>query len=373
MPNEMYINESDSSRRVVQPVLLVRVSDGTSAATNESGRTFYFSIGGVDYGSGGSVSAISAAMGLYSFNFSASKISRLGSGYAYYGLPNSSATALQTAVPFQVLPPPDYLESSLGASQLQAGSTTEIRLASGETTTDDWYNGWGVDVQYASGVWASNVISDYTGSNRSAKLKDTMAIITASGFTYRLRPSALDTDLSTVTIQGISNYANISNVTLAAGTHSDVTIQGVTRINSNVTLNANTHSGATIQGLSNYANISNVTLAAGTHSSVTIQGLSNYANISNVTLAAGTHSNVTIQGLTALSAAQMRSIASSVMSTNIGDGRLYQEAMFALRNRVLIEGSVGTVYQTDDTTSSWTFGITSLGTAPISGINPGGP
>jgi uncharacterized protein YjbI with pentapeptide repeats len=299
------------------------------------------------------------------------------------------------AVPFEIGPPPAFTETPWGAAQLQAGSTSEIRLASTETTTDDHYNGWNVDIQWPSGFWSGNVISDYTGSNRSAKLKDTLGVTAVSAMTYRLRPAGLDVDLSTVTIQGISNYANISNVTLAAGTHSGATIQGVTRVNSGVTLNAdthsgatiqgvtrvnsgvtlnaNTHSGATIQGLSNYANISNVTLAAGTHSNVTIQGLSNYANISNVTLAAGTHSDVTIQGVTQLSAAGARSVASSLLSTDIGDGRLYQEAIFALRNRVLIESSVGTVYRTNDTTSSWTFGVTSLGTAPIAGINPGGP
>lgn len=162
---------------------------------------------------------------------------------------------------------------------------------------------------------------------------------------------------------------------------------------SDVTLRAITHSGATVQGLSNYANISNVTLAAGTHSNVTIQGLSNYANISNVTLAAGTHSNVTIQGVTRLNSsvtlnagnhsgatvdgvlfvgtAGMRSLASSYLSTDLGASRYVQQAFEVLRNRVLISGSTMTVYQTDDTTSSWTASVTT-GTNTITQIDPGG-
>lgn len=354
MTIQIVLNESNASRRCV-PIQLLRVSDGTSAATNESGRTFYFSLGGVDYGSGGSLSAISAAMGMYHCCFSASKVSRIGAGAVYYGLPNSSGTALAMSVPFEIVPPGPYNEKSVGDSQLQAGSTTEVRLASGETTTDDHYIGWNIDIQYPSGFWASNVISDFTGSNLSAKLRDTLGTAAASAMTYRLRPAARDTDFSTVTVQGVSNYANISNVTLHAGTHSDVTIQGVTRVNSGVTLNANTHSGATIQGLSNYANISNVTLAAGTHSNVTIQGLSNYANISNVTL----------------TSVGERSIASSILSTDMGNSRLVQQALFALRNKVSIDGSRLTVFKTDDTTSDWT-GTVSNGTLTITAIDPGG-
>jgi hypothetical protein len=44
-------------------------------------------------------------------------------------------------------------------------------------------------------------------------------------------------------------------------------------------------------------------------------------------------------------------------------------ALYALRNKTLIQGSVGTVFQVDDATSSWTF-APSLGTAPLSGIDP---
>jgi hypothetical protein len=117
--------------------------------------------------------------------------------------------------------------------------------------------------------------------------------------------------------------------------------------------------------------ISNVTIHAGTHSSVTIQGLSNYANISNVTLHAGTHSGVTVQGVTQLAALGQRSIASSYLSSDLGNARLVQDAYFALRNRVHIDGSRMTVYHPDDSTSAWTATVTTGGD-PITQIDPGG-
>ena len=87
------LNESVTSNRCV-PVWCVQ-SNGTSAATNESGRTFNFEIGGVFYGSGGSISAVSAADGLYTCIFSASKLSVPGVGQVMY----SSGTALPVSAP----------------------------------------------------------------------------------------------------------------------------------------------------------------------------------------------------------------------------------------------------------------------------------
>jgi hypothetical protein len=239
---------------------------------------------------------------------------------------------------------------------------------------------------------------------------------------------------SGVTIKGIENYANISSVTLNIGTHSGATIQGLSRINSSVTIADAEYSAVTVAGLSNktffqtsvqssvwsgkrsdwttpgsfgeYA-YSQVT---GT-SSGTVQGVTRALNLSangdktgysisgtkttldalndidgsGVTLHAGTHSDVTIQGVTrtlnlnangdktgyALSAAGERSAASSLLSTNLGADRYVQQAIEVLRNRVLISGSTMTVYQTDDTTSSWTATV-STGTLTITQIDPGG-
>jgi hypothetical protein len=266
---------------------------------------------------------------------------------------------------------------------------------------------------------------------------------------------------SGVTIQGLSNYANISNVTLHAGTHSNVTIQGLTRINSSVTIADAEYSAVTVAGLSNktyfqtsvqssvwsgkrsdwttpgsfgeyaYSQVtgtssgtvqgvtralnlsangdktgysisgtkttldalndidgSGVTLHVGTHSGATVGvGDIKPASYSGVTVGidnikGASYSDVTIQGVTrvlnnsdkvgyALSAAGERSAASSLLSTNLGADRYVQQAIEVLRNRVLISGSTMTVYQTDDTTSSWTATV-STGTLTITQIDPGG-
>jgi hypothetical protein len=179
------LNELSASLRVVPLPPLVRVSDSTSAATNESGRTFYFSIGGVDYGSGGSLSAVSAAMGMYHACFSASKISVTGPGMVYYGLPNSSGTALQVSAPFMVVPIDSYDSMRAGLFALPNAAAE------------------------ASG----GLITHGTGTGQ---------LHTSNG-SVGLKAQAH----SGATIKGIENYANISSVTLNAGTHSGATVQGV--------------------------------------------------------------------------------------------------------------------------------------------------
>jgi hypothetical protein len=143
-------------------------------------------------------------------------------------------------------------------------------------------------------------------------------------------------------------------VTLAAGTHSGATIQGVTRVNSAVTLNADTHSGATIAGIV-AGGLLNATLASGF--------------LSAAKLAAGTIDAA------ALATDAGQEIADRVLMRSFeggaDSGRSVGQAFAVLRNRVLIQGSVGTVYMQDDTSSLWTFSP-SLGTAPISGVDPTG-
>jgi hypothetical protein len=502
------LNESNASRRVVALPSLLSASATTSAATNESGRTFYFSIGGVDYGSGGSISAVSAAMGLYTCNFADSKVSVLGQGFVYYGLPTSSLTALMVSAPFEVVPVDSYdsmrfglfalpnaaaeaagglithgtgtgqLHTSNGSVGLKAQTHSDVTIKgiqnyaniSSVTLNAGTHSGATIQglsnygnlplTSIATSVWStlrSNfttpgsvgeyVYSQVTGISTGTVfgITDTSNFPSGSGATAGEVARAVwansgrtleGVSTATIFVDPVSVWSSTRTAFATPGSfgqfvYSQVTgtsggtIQGVTRLNSSVTLNADTHSGATIQGISNYANHSNVTLHAGTHSGATIQGLSNYANISNVTLHAGTHSNVTIQGVTrvnsavtlnadthsgatiagivsggiiaatlasgvitsakfaagavdavALATDASQEIADTLLGRNIAGGsstgRTVSEALYPLRNRSLIQGSVGTVYQVDDATSSWTFSP-SLGTAPIAGIDPIGP
>lgn len=123
-----------------------------------------------------------------------------------------------------------------------------------------------------------------------------------------------------------------------------------------VGLQAVTHSGVTISGIQS--------IQSGTYSGVTF-GVN--------AIAPNSYSGVTLDGVAFLSAAGARSVASSLLSTNLGNSRLFQDGWRMLRNRVLISGSTGTVYQEDDSTSAWTFSITtSANASPIIGFDPAG-
>jgi len=89
-------------------------------------------------------------------------------------------------------------------------------------------------------------------------------------------------------------------------------------------------------------------------------------------IAPNAYSGVTVDGAKFLSAAGERSAASSLLSTTLGGTtpRLVQQAFEMLRNKVLLSGSTGTVFKADDTTSSWTFTV-STGTATVYGVAPG--
>jgi hypothetical protein len=158
----------------------------------------------------------------------------------------------------------------------------------------------------------SNIMSTQSNSLVTAIAAGTYSGVTIQGLS-RINSSVTIADgtYSAVSVRHqAGDYGSITTFgvsKIAAASYSGVTIQGVSNVSasadiiSDITTGvwyAGTRSGVTIQGISNYANISNVTLHAGTHSNVTIQGISNYRNISNVTLHAGTHSDVTIQGIT---------------------------------------------------------------------------
>lgn len=217
-----------------------------------------------------------------------------------------------------------------------------------------------------------------------------------------------------------------SAVTLAGGTYSDVTIGGVTRVNSSVTIANATYSAVTVQvnggtvtaatSVTNPVTAGTVTdktgygLAAGTYSGVTV-GVNNvaagsYSGVtiagvtSGVTLLNGAYSGVTISGVNsgvtvlaggiaatsfaagavdaaALSTDAEDSIADALLARNVAGGsstgRLVKEALYALRNKVAIDGSIVTVYQVNDTTSAWTASVAtvSANSGVIQVIDPG--
>lgn len=150
-------------------------------------------------------------------------------------------------------------------------------------------------------------------------------------------------------------HVSSGSVGLLAQTHSEVTIQGVTRVNSSVTIADANYSSVTVR------------IAPVNYSGATV-GVGN--------IAAGTYSGVTVE--TNNIAQSMRSlIADDLLRRDIAagafGGRSVQDALRPLRNRVDISGSTMTVYTEDDTTSAWTASVTTTAdTSLIAGINPAG-
>ncbi len=165
------------------------------------------------------------------------------------------------------------------------------------------------------------------------------------------------------------------SVGLIAQVHSGATVAGLT---SGVTLYADTHSGATLQGVTRVN--SSVTVADANYSAVTVRiaplaysGLT--VGVSNIALA--TYSGVTVE-VSNIAQSVRSQIADDLLLRDIASGafggRSVQQALYALRNRVTIDGSTMTVYTADDASSSWTASVaTTVTTGSISGVDPGGP
>lgn len=414
----IYRSEASASLRRV-PLWLV-TSDGTSPATAEAAgqpQICWHPRGTATENTSGTLSLVSANAGLYHVELNASQVSALGLFSVHY----RSATAIAQTVFGKIV----NFDSGDSMRFGQLALPNAAANASGGLPQK------------------GTLHSDFTVRPDAINYS---ALTTRCGF---IAPGTM----SGVTIQGLSNYANISNVTLAAGTHSGATVQGVTRVNSNVTpadalysgvtvrldtvaysgatlgvnnIAAGSYSGVTLQGVTRLN--SNVTLNADTHSGATIQGVTrvnssvtpanalysevtvrldpvdysgatvginnasgNVASRFTVAIGALNYSDVTVHvtgivpasfnagaiDAAALSTDAGQEIADRILLRNIDtgsdSGRSVAQAFAALRNRTAVSGSTGTVYLTDDTTSSWTFSVTTVAsTGDISDINPSG-
>jgi len=337
-------DEATAGRRFVPFHLFA--STGTGPFTGGSNITMLGSLNGAAQLSLGSVSVVSANAGQYGFQLSQSNVSTLGSLVLYT---DNVAHFAQHVATVQVV---NNNPMSVQSGVIIAGgsfSSTTVRLDlvaySGATVgagnfAPGVYSGVSFSVRDSGIATSSFQAGNYSGVSVEVKTKGiaTNSIETANIY-------------SSLTIQGINNYANISNVTLAAGTHSNVTIQGVTRVNSSVTIADANYSAVTVRP------------DIRAYSGLTVE-------INNI--APNAYSGVTVDGAKFLSTAGERSAASSLLSTNMGGTtpRLFQQGWELLRNKVIISGSTMTVFKGDDATSSWTATI-STGTATVYGVTPG--
>jgi len=146
------------------------------------------------------------------------------------------------------------------------------------------------------------------------------------------------------------------SVGLLAASHSGVTIQGVTLVNSSVTIANANYSAVTVR------------IAAVSYSGVSVEVFN---------IAPGTYSGVTV-AVNDVAQSARSLIADDLLRRNLAagghGGRSVQDALRPLRNRVDLEGSAMTVYTEDDTTSAWTASVTTTSSSQfIAGVNPAGP
>lgn len=151
------------------------------------------------------------------------------SGATIQGILDASAVWNASRSSYTGLGTMGIVNQTPSASTLQGGTVSSVTLNSTETTMNDVHNGAFLQLQYPSGQWIGAIISDYTGSSKEASLQNPLPVLAASGMTYIIFAGTLGVDLSLQTILGITNYANISNVTLTQSSLSQVADAFLTR------------------------------------------------------------------------------------------------------------------------------------------------
>src|SRR5256886_804572 len=263
-----------------------RLWRSSSVCTNESGATFNFEIGGVNYGSGGSLSAVSANMGLYTCIFSASKLSVPGVGQVMY----SSGTALPVSAPFVVTLP--MLNRLVSIATCSSGGANTITLDSLETNTADQLSGMCITVQYRDGTYQDNVIQKYSAA-RVATVYNSWASVPVSGMTYWLQPGGAQA-WSTSTVSGIAagtySGAPVGAANFAPGVYSRVSVSVRDSGIAPTSFQLANYSGVSVEVKSGGIQTSSV--GVGNYSGVSVEITTKGIGTNSIT--SGTYSGVTL-------------------------------------------------------------------------------
>lgn len=318
MSYAVQVNESNASRRVVY--LWCVQSNGTTPAANEAGGQPNMSVGGLPmWASAATLSVISATAGHYGLVLGASDVSLLGQGTITY----SSGTALPTSVNVEIVGYNPFTPYSLFTSGDSVGLKAQVHSGASVGV---------VDIAPAVGAISTlsfRPVPGNYGSTVTVGVNNiTPGVGAISGLSFLPAPGAY----SDVTVR-ISGGALTSAVSLAAGRYSNVSIGGVERLESAVTVDT----GGIIAASFGVAAIDAAALATDAG-----QELAD------------------------------RLLARSIMGGS-DSGRTVSEAFAVLRNRVQIDESTVTVYRTDDTTAYWVASITTVDPANglINDLNPG--
>jgi len=337
-------DEATAARRRVPFRLFL--SDGTSPDTGALNDAIIVAVNSLQTFSANSTArAIESAQGMYALELTASEVSVLGNHALYHTVGDFP----QHVANFRVVNHNPYSTQS---------NVTAVTVLAGNYSSG---------VTFGAGTFAPGTYSTVTFS-----VDQVETVLDKTGYTIAAGA------YSNVTFSTGGQAS--SSVTLAPGTHSSATVQGVTR-----TLNLTTNDDKTGYALT-AAEVQNIAGASASSTwRLSVTGFDSTASfggavsrfsssVNSVGLAAQTHSAATVGGIAtagivaasfaassidavALATDAGQEIADRVLTRNIAggsdSGRTVSEALYALRNRVQISATSYIVYQTDDTTIAW--------------------
>lgn len=366
-------DEATAGRRFVPFHLFA--STGTGPFTSGSNITMLASLNGAAQLSLGSVSAVSANAGQYGFQLTASNVSTLGSMALYTD--NVAHFAQHVATVQVVNNNPMSLQSGVVIAGGSYSSTTvrlDLVVYSGATVgagnfAPGVYSGVSLSVRDSGIATSSFQAGNYSGVSVEVKTGGIQTTSIGKGNYSGVSLEILTGGIQTTSI-GVGNYSGVSlevktggiqTTSIGKGNFSGVSLEILSGGIQTTSYGLGSYSGVSFEVKT--GGIQTTSIGKGAYSGVTV-------GIDNIKEAA--YSGVTIDGAKFLSTAGERSTASSLLSTSLGGTtpRLVQQTFELLRNKVILSGSTGTVMKADDTTSSWTFTV-STGTATVYGIAPG--
>lgn len=324
------------------------------------------------------VTAVHAAQGMYSVQLLQSNVSNLG-GHALY---HTQGDFPQHVANFEVVNSNPYSTQSniLNIGNLDATVASRSVFSSTDSVglKAQVHSGATVGINnIAAGNYSGVTISGVTATNvldKSGYGVTSIAAGTYSGVTVGSVATLLPGTYSGVTV-GVNNLApgtysavTVSVSNIAPGNYSGVTISGVTATNvldkagyGVTSIAAGTYSGVTVG--------SHATLVSADYTSKVTVGTGGFGSgiLTTANIAVGAF-DATVFSTSAEQAFADRLLLRSINGGS-DSGRSVGQAFYVLRNRVDASSSIGTVYQTDDATSAWTFS-NSTGAHPISAVDP---
>lgn len=299
-------------------------------------------------------------------------------------------------------------------SRTDGASTSVITLGSGETTTNDFYNGAILNVMYDDGSMAAGVIDDYTGSDQSVSLRDPLPLAPSAAtywiFQAPVSGATVDSVLTVQAIAGTKNQlddlndfnASTTSVGLKAANHPGATVPTVTDVTNAVTVGTNndktgytlTAAGRNLVAVDSAQSVWNTGVAGYTSTDSFGGALSRFSSSGDsVGLKAANHPGATVPTVTdvtngvsiangaitsstfgagAIDAAALATDAGQEIADRLvlrrvkggaDSGRTIGEAFAALRNRVQVSDTSFIVYDDDDTTVLWHASIQTTATS----------